>query len=76
MPAYDIENSHLQGTSLLIWESIKKSISRNMKYYNFGGTHKKHDSLYNFKKGWNTEDFIYNYLQENNCIFINPSYQE
>ena len=61
MPAYDIENSHLQGTSLLIWESIKKSISRNMKYYNFGGTHKKHDSLYNFKKGWNTEDFIYNY---------------
>lgn len=22
------------------------------------------------------KDFIYNYLQENNCIFINPSYQE
>jgi len=61
MPAYDIQNSNLQGSSLLIWESIKKSLAMNMKYYNFGGTHRIQDSVYNFKKGWGTNDFNYNY---------------
>lgn len=61
MPAYDVEKSNLQGTSLLIWESIKKALSKKMKFYNFGGTHMKQDSLYNFKKGWGTNDFQYNY---------------
>tara|TARA_B110000196_G_C21084786_1_gene634377 strand:- start:100 stop:1116 length:1017 start_codon:yes stop_codon:yes gene_type:complete len=61
MPAYDVQNSNLQGTSLLIWESIKKSLTMNMEYYNFGGTHKINDSVYNFKKGWGTKDYHYNY---------------
>jgi lipid II:glycine glycyltransferase (peptidoglycan interpeptide bridge formation enzyme) len=61
MPAYDVEKSNLQGTSLLIWESIKNSLLKKMEFYNFGGTHMKNDSLYNFKKGWNTGDFQYNY---------------
>ncbi|QUC64453.1 peptidoglycan bridge formation glycyltransferase FemA/FemB family protein [Nitrosopumilus sp. K4] len=61
MPAYDVEKSNLQGTSLLIWESIKKSFEKKIQYYNFGGTHKKQDTLYNFKKGWATNDFFYNY---------------
>jgi lipid II:glycine glycyltransferase (peptidoglycan interpeptide bridge formation enzyme) len=61
MPAYDVEKSNLQGTSLLIWESMKKSLKNGVKYYNFGGTHKIQDSLYNFKKGWGTNDLHYNY---------------
>ncbi len=61
MPAYDVEKSNLQGTSLLIWESIKHALTKKMEFYNFGGTHKKDDSLYNFKKGWNTVDLHYNY---------------
>lgn len=61
MPAYDVQKSNLQGTSLLIWESIKKSLTKNIEYYNFGGTHRIQDSLYNFKKGWMTNDFHYNY---------------
>jgi lipid II:glycine glycyltransferase (peptidoglycan interpeptide bridge formation enzyme) len=61
MPAYSVDKSDLQGTSLLIWESIKKSLTNNMKYYNFGGTHMEQKSLYNFKKGWGTDDFNYNY---------------
>jgi len=61
MPAYNVEKSNLQGTSLLIWESIKKSLTNNMKYYNFGGTNMGQKSLYNFKKGWGTDDFNYNY---------------
>lgn len=61
MPAYNVDKSNLQGTSLLIWESIKKSLTNNMKYYNFGGTHMEQKSLYNFKKGWGTGEINYNY---------------
>ena len=71
MPAYEAKNSDLQGTSLLIWESIKKSLNSNMKYYNFGGTHLEQKSLYNFKKGWNPDDFRYNYYVYGDLSKIN-----
>lgn len=61
MPAYNAESKNLQGTSLLIWESMKISISKGYQYYNFGGTGKNQTELYKFKKGWNTTDFNYNY---------------
>lgn len=61
MPAYDSELKHMQGPSLLIWESIKTSIRKKMNYYNFGGTWKNQDELYLFKRGWNATDFPYNY---------------
>jgi len=71
MPAYSVDKSDLQGTSLLIWESMKKSLANNMKYYNFGGTHMEQKSLYNFKKGWGTGDFYYNYYVYGNFSKIN-----
>jgi len=61
MPAYDSTFKHLQGTSLLIWESIKSSIKKKMQYYNFGGTWKTQSELYLYKRGWNSRDFFYNY---------------
>jgi len=61
MPAYKSDFRNTQSTSLLIWESIKESITKNMKYYNFGGTCKNQKELYKFKKGWNTEDLHYKY---------------
>ena len=61
MPAYRSDYKHLQSTSLLIWESIKESIKRNMEFYNFGGTWKNQNELYMFKKGWNSTDYHYNY---------------
>ena len=61
MPAYIPEKSNLQGTSLLIWESMKKALSKNIKFYNFGGTHFNQKSLYNFKKGWGASDMNYSY---------------
>lgn len=70
MPAYEMEKSDLQGTSLLIWESIKKALSSHKKYYNFGGTHLEQKSLYNFKKGWKTDDFRYNYYISGNLSKI------
>ena len=61
MPAYNSDFKNLQAPSLLIWESIKDSISKNMKYYNFGGTWKNQSELYRFKRGWNTTDLNYHY---------------
>lgn len=71
MPAYDIQNSNLQGTSLLIWESMKKSLLKNIEHYNFGGTHTIQDSLYNFKKGWGTIDLHYNYYIYSDLDMLN-----
>lgn len=61
MPAYDLKFSDLQPTSLLIWESIKKSIDKKKLLYNFGGTCKNQKSLYRFKKGWDCDDYSYGY---------------
>lgn len=61
MPAYDSKLKNLQGTSILIWESIKESIKKNMKIYNFGGTWKNQPELYLFKRGWAATDLPYCY---------------
>ena len=61
MPAYDSTQKHLQGTSLLIWESIKKAINKKMQFYNFGGTWKSQTELYLYKRGWNSQDLSYTY---------------
>lgn len=62
MPAYDPDYLNLQSTTLLIWESIQKSITKKMNYYNFGGTWKSQKSLYLFKRGWNASEFHYDYF--------------
>ena len=62
MPAYDPNFLSYQSTSHLIWHSIKKSISKGIEYYNFGGTWKNQNNLYRFKRGWNADDFNYNYF--------------
>lgn len=61
MPAYTSESKNTQSTSLLIWNSIKSSLSRGIDYFNFGGTWKNQPELYKFKRGWNSTDFKYNY---------------
>jgi len=61
MPAYDSDLKHLQGTSALIWRSLKTSIQKNIKFFNFGGTWHNQRELYMFKRGWNTLDYHYYY---------------
>ena len=62
MPAYDPEFRNLQSTSHLIWESMLKSIDLNKKYFNFGGTWPNQENLFRFKRGWNADNFYYNYF--------------
>lgn len=61
MPAYNSDYKHLQATSLLLWNSIKTSLEKNLKFYNFGGTWKNQSELYLFKRGWAATDMPYNY---------------
>ncbi|CDI06454.1 peptidoglycan bridge formation glycyltransferase FemA/FemB family protein [Candidatus Nitrosotenuis uzonensis] len=61
MPAYDSTLKHLQGTSVLLWESIKHALEKNFKFYNFGGTWKNQEELYRFKRGWAAKDMPYFY---------------
>jgi len=61
MPAYDSDFKNSQSTSLLIWESIKISLKKNLHFYNFGGTWFNQLELYRFKRGWNASDYFYNY---------------
>ena len=61
MPAYTSESKNTQSTSLLIWNSIISSLDRGINYYNFGGTWKNQPELYQFKRGWNSSDYAYNY---------------
>lgn len=61
MPAYDSEFKNSQSTSLLIWESLKLSIKKNYHFYNFGGTWFDQPELHRFKRGWNADDYLYDY---------------
>lgn len=66
MPAYNSDFKNLQATSALLWESIKTSIDKKMKYYNFGGTWKNQPELYLYKRGWAADERGYNYYISGN----------
>ena len=61
MPAYDADFKYTQSTSLLIWESIKSALKKNLQFYNFGGTWDNQPELHRFKRGWSSVDYFYNY---------------
>jgi hypothetical protein len=51
-----------QPLSLIIYESMKNAIEEGMQYWNFGGTWKNQDGVYQFKKSWGASDLHYRYL--------------
>ena len=61
VPAQRVEYSIEQGTSLLIYEGMKKAINNGYKYWNFGGTSESQQSLHRFKARWGTRDCPYYY---------------
>jgi lipid II:glycine glycyltransferase (peptidoglycan interpeptide bridge formation enzyme) len=66
-PCVDAENRGSQPLSLLIFEAMKKAISRKMRIWNFGGTWKGQEGVYQFKKSWGSQDVPYRYfIQVNN----------
>lgn len=61
VPAIRYEYSIEQGTSLLIYQGMKKAITNGYKYWNFGGTSENQPSLHRFKARWGTRDYPYYY---------------
>ena len=58
-PALYLNHADEQGTSLLIFEGMKKAIGNNYKYWNFEGPGESKPSVYMFKKSWGVDDFPY-----------------
>jgi hypothetical protein len=55
------EFRHLQPLSLLIYEAMSAAKNNNYKFWNWGGTWKSQDGVYQFKSRWGTEDHPYYY---------------
>lgn len=60
-PALDVMYAKEQGTSLLIFEEMKKAIKNGYRYWNWGGTWKTQEGVYKFKRGWGAKDYPYYY---------------
>lgn len=61
IPAQNREHAIEQGTSLLIFEGMKKAIRSGFRYWSFGGTAESQRSLHKFKSRWGTKDYPYYY---------------
>lgn len=60
-PAADPLHSSKQPNSLLIYEAMRRSVLRGVKYWNFGGTLPESTGLYMFKRSWGARDHPYHY---------------
>lgn len=60
-PATSVEHRSLQSNGLLIFEAMKDAAKRGMKYWNFGGTQKWQQGVYDFKRRWGAQDMPYRY---------------
>jgi hypothetical protein len=60
-PAFYLDQAIEQGTSLLMYDGMKKAIDNGYRYWNFGGTWETQTGVYKFKKSWGAQDFQYNY---------------
>jgi hypothetical protein len=60
-PAIKLQYRNLQPLSFLIYRAMLDAIKKGYRYFNFGGTWKSQESLYQFKKRWGTKDYPYFY---------------
>ncbi len=60
-PATLYEFRNRQPSSLIIHEGMKKATEKDFKYWNWGGTWKNQDGVYDFKKKWGAKDNKYKY---------------
>ena len=60
-PVTKLKYRNLQPLSFLIYEAMLEAIKQGCRYFNFGGTWKNQESLYQFKKRWGAKDYPYFY---------------
>lgn len=56
------EYRNLQPSSLLIFEAMKEAAQKGYCYWNWGGTWRTQDGVYDFKKKWGATDHPYFYF--------------
>lgn len=61
-PCVEADYRSHQPMSLLIFEAMKHAVAKKMRYWNFGGTWKSQDGVYQFKKSWGARDYAYRYF--------------
>jgi len=52
---------NLQPLSLIIFKAMQEAVKKNRLWWNWGGTWKSQEGVYQFKKRWGTEDHKYYY---------------
>jgi len=75
-PATLYEYRNLQPSSLIIHEGMKNAVKKGIKYWNWGGTWKSQDGVYDFKKKWGAKDNKYKYytkIYDQKVIKLSPS---
>jgi len=60
-PAVREEDRASQALSLVIFEAMRDSAQRGMRWWNWGGTWRSQQSVYRFKSRWGTIDMPYRY---------------
>lgn len=74
-PATVHEYRNLQPSSLIIHEAMKLAVQNGYKFWNWGGTWKTQDGVYDFKKKWGAADYKYYYytkLYDNKILDLSP----
>jgi hypothetical protein len=60
-PAVREKDRASQALSLVIFEAMRESAQRGMRWWNWGGTWRSQQSVYRFKSRWGTIDMPYRY---------------
>jgi len=56
------KNLKVEGTAYAIYQTILESLNQGYEYFDFGGTWNSQSNIYNFKKKYATDNFIYYYF--------------
>ena len=75
-PATLHEFRNTQPSSLIIHEGMKKAVDNGFKYWNWGGTWKTQDGVYDFKKKWGAKDNKFKYytkIYDQNLLNLSAS---
>ena len=64
LPAISHPYRSFQAQSLIIYRAMADAASHGYQYWNWGGTWPSQTGVYDFKKRWNTRDYIYHYYNQ------------
>ena len=71
------EYRNMQPLAIMVFRAMQDSVVRGFNYWNWGGNGIGLNSVYQFKKKWGAEDYLYNYyIKINNRAILDASPEE